>query len=623
MQQRSLLIAGLPALFLLVATPTAGAQGFGSTWLEFQNNNSLIVGDASVTTSDGNEKDFATGDFDQDGLDDLVVVRKQPAHTTGARTNVLFMNVGGSLVDSTAAFAASSDVGGDQGFLTATNDRDVVAVDVDNDGWIDIVTSTTLSPGQPKHISHPRVYMNLGNDGGGMWQGFQHQDARIPQLLLAGGASSWPRFTAVDAGDVTGDGFADLYFGDNQNAGGQGGGDMNDRLLVNDGSGFFVDETTARLTGAMSNTDYTTAVTIADMNGDGANDVLRQRGHGGGTSLIYNDPGMLGSFATIQSIYNGSPYYASAGDLNQDSKLDVVVSHNSVDRFKLNTGNDVNGDVIWSSSTSVTYVTGSDDSFAGDSHILDLDNDGWNDVVITDFDSEIAGCGRRTHIFHNAGGTIGGAVTLREEAEMAGSGWRGAIGLQASDLTGTHDAAFIDLDADGDMDMVLGRCAGMFVWINQTVSDPVGTIFCECAPATAPCSNFAAAGEGCLNSAGVGAVIVAGGSTSVIADDLDFAASQLAPNKPSLLFVGTTAPNGGNGLVLGDGLRCPGGAIIRLSVQFSDSNGDAAWSSGIGAAGGWAAGDTRYFQAWYRDALSGPCGSGFNLSNGLEIQFTN
>lgn len=625
MQQNSLLLAGPTALLFLAFVPgTALAQGFGNTWLEFQRNDALIVGDPGVTSSDANEKDFATGDFDQDGLDDLVVVRKQPAHTTGRRTNVLFMNVGGTLVDSTTAFASSSDVVGDQGFLTATNDRDVVAVDVDNDGWLDIVTSTTLSPGQPKHISHPRVYMNLGDNGSGTWLGFEHQDGRIPQLLLSNGTSSWPRFTAVDAGDVTGDGFADLYFGDNQNAAGQGGGDMNDRLLINDGTGFFMDETTARLTGAMSNTDYTTAVTIADMNGDGDNDVLRQRGHGGGTSLIYNDPGNVGVFATSQTLFTGSPYYASAGDLNQDSKLDVVVSHNSTDRFKLNTGNDVNGEVIWSSATQVSFVTGSDDGFAGDSHIVDLDNDGWNDVIITDFDVEVSGCGRRAHLFHNAGGVVGGAVTLREEAEMAGSGWRGAVGLQIADLRGTHDAAFLDLDADGDLDMVLGRCAGMNVWVNQTNGPVVGTNFCECAPATAPCSNFANAGEGCENSTGVGAIITGGGSTSVLADDLEMYGTQIAPTKPSLLFSGTTSVNSGNGVVLGDGLRCTGGAIKRYSVRISDATGNASWIGGLGATGGWSAGDTRYFQVWYRDAVgTGPCGTGFNLSNGIEVQFTN
>jgi hypothetical protein len=31
-------------------------------------------------------------------------------------------------------------------------------------------------------------------------------------------------------------------------------------------------------------------------------------------------------------------------------------------------------------------------------------------------------------------------------------------------------------------------------------------------------------------------------------------------------------------------------------------------------------GDTWRFQAWYRDP-AGPCGTGFNLSNGLEVTF--
>lgn len=136
-----------------------------------------------------------------------------------------------------------------------------------------------------------------------------------------------------------------------------------------------------------------------------------------------------------------------------------------------------------------------------------------------------------------------------------------------------------------------------------------------------PCGNAGGANEGCANSSGAGAGLASTGSSSVAADDLGFASSQLLPNQPALLFTGHNAVNSANGNLFGDGLRCAGGSVVRLGVMVPNANGEASWGGGLAAAGGWTSGDSRYFQVWYRDPVGGPCGSGFNLSNGVEISF--
>jgi hypothetical protein len=93
-------------------------------------------------------------------------------------------------------------------------------------------------------------------------------------------------------------------------------------------------------------------------------------------------------------------------------------------------------------------------------------------------------------------------------------------------------------------------------------------------------------------------------------------------NKSCVAFVGNGVVNGGNGAPSGDGLRCAGTNVRRLGVRTSDALGLASWGSGLSALGYWSAGDTRYFQVWFRDP-TGPCGNLTNLSSALAITFTN
>lgn len=149
----------------------------------------------------------------------------------------------------------------------------------------------------------------------------------------------------------------------------------------------------------------------------------------------------------------------------------------------------------------------------------------------------------------------------------------------------------------------------------------VGTSFCsgDGSGAFCPCVNFGKPGHGCENSASaVGCRLAGQGSASVGGDDLVLRATSSVPGQPGLFFQGNNAINGGAGSTFGDGVRCAGGNVQRLQIRTANGAGEAATTASIVTNGGVSAGDTRRYQWWYRDP-AGPCGTGFNFSNGLEL----
>jgi len=135
--------------------------------------------------------------------------------------------------------------------------------------------------------------------------------------------------------------------------------------------------------------------------------------------------------------------------------------------------------------------------------------------------------------------------------------------------------------------------------------------------AICPCGNLGAAGEGCANSAGAGALLVGSGAADLANDTFVLEASQCPPNRPGLFFQGTQQVSGGAGSLLGDGLRCAGGPVVRLEVVMTNGGGGATSSVVVSAQSTIAPGETRTYQFWYRDP-AGPCSGQFNLTNGLE-----
>jgi hypothetical protein len=156
------------------------------------------------------------------------------------------------------------------------------------------------------------------------------------------------------------------------------------------------------------------------------------------------------------------------------------------------------------------------------------------------------------------------------------------------------------------------------------VADP-GTAYCfaDGTGAVCPCGNYSWSESGCVHSGGVGGVLSTVGSTSVGSDSLRCTSQFLPALRPALLFTGSLAVNGGAGQPFGDGLLCAGGTIQSLGVQITDAAGLAEWGPGLASQGAFAAGETRHFQTWYRDPGSdSPCGTGFNLTNGMAIVLT-
>jgi hypothetical protein len=153
-----------------------------------------------------------------------------------------------------------------------------------------------------------------------------------------------------------------------------------------------------------------------------------------------------------------------------------------------------------------------------------------------------------------------------------------------------------------------------------------------CFGAGCPCGNDDPA-YGCANSSlgldGIpqGGLLAACGSASVATDDLVLTASQLPANQPGIFFMGGSAIE----LPFGDGKRCVGaggiGIFRYLPPAFSGPDGPITLGPGIvtrsqsfAMAGRIDAGETWHFQGWFRDP-AGPCGTAFNLTNGLAVSF--
>lgn len=127
--------------------------------------------------------------------------------------------------------------------------------------------------------------------------------------------------------------------------------------------------------------------------------------------------------------------------------------------------------------------------------------------------------------------------------------------------------------------------------------------------------------RGCPNSATTGAGLFLQGNNYTSADTFSIFAFNLPPGSIGLFFQGTNASTIGS--TFGDGLLCVNGSIARLGVKTAPLGnatypevGDLPISvkGNIPADGGY-----RYYQMWYRDAVSYCTPSTFNITSAARV----
>ena len=422
-----------------------------SQWINFidQTDDRIVISNVNDNDDsnavDDMEKDFVVGDYDNNGYDDLIVVRKNPFSFAGGKTDLILMNDGnGELVDRTDIFAPE--------FLSSSTDaRDAVRIDANDDGWMDIFIANTFQ-------DQPRLFMNLGNDSNGNWLGFADDSTnRLPVITL-----DLIQFCAAAIGDVTGNGAMDIFMVNYDQSG-----LALDVLFINDGNGNFTDETETRM-GNLRNSSFGTASELHDVDNDEDLDIIKNLGLGGvspfgiqGTKILFNNGD--GTFTNFQNMPGAAPYMFNGGDLDNDGLIDYYHVDDGQDYVNFATAIQVDQNVTFNQDFINSDRT---DVWGGNVKMVDLDGDGDLDVTIASVDTDEPPCDTSTD-----NGQAGGVrvFTLFENEDVhSGNIIDPYNNIDQPWNISNYDQDFIDINNDGALDLILGDCEGYRIFMQET-----------------------------------------------------------------------------------------------------------------------------------------------------------
>ena len=340
-------------------------------------------------------------------------------------------------------------------FAAAVSTRDVMFGDVDEDGFLDMVSVSESSGGGYVYIGNgngsfdARVSYAMGSSTVGVYLSDLNNDDHLDlitadngnnKIYVAFGAgngtfSSIRSYAVggnprnIEVSDLDNDGFNDIVV-DDRNSPGAG------FVLMNAGDGTFGTST------SYAAGDDTRRVRVADFNNDGMYDLLSINASSMPTLRLGNGDG---TFRAQQTLSAGSyGFEAAVGDFNGDGHQDFAVSTVGSGSLVVAIGG---GDGTFYSAATVASRTGSR-SIKTD----DFNNDGILDLIVSNSDDNTVS------LFNGAGD---GTFTFQRSFAVGAFPFEVAIG---------------DLNNDGSLDLASADSGGTGITVLMQGTDRVSTI---------------------------------------------------------------------------------------------------------------------------------------------------
>ena len=379
----------------------------------FEDRTAQHINLAGAPVSDTRVKKLALGDVNNDGTEDLVVARRNDVPR-------LFLNLGGVMTNSEALLGGTAN---------GSNSYDVAIVDVNNDGWSDLFFG--------RSGTRPELYMNLGENGGGTWLGFDGGST------VGAGVSN---VTMVETADFDLDNDQDVVML-TTNGGRQ--------MLVNDGTGVFTSETGTRI-GALV-LDSVGKIQLFDVENDGDMDIIGIYGSENRQSVFYNDGTGVFPDSGIQDLDLANLTYMPVGaDFNGDNMVDMRVYADNFTPTAFMSMGTMTGDFVDFQRRFDANMIG-DDGKHGFAFIRDLDNDGDPDYIMSSI--EMLGTGLNPDPRNELNemvitiGNFSGDFDVFADPE-----WR---------TEESYDVVITDVNLDGNQDLLFAHEGRYAIYIND------------------------------------------------------------------------------------------------------------------------------------------------------------